>query len=46
MKALLKKYEQIALEGQISKPQGDLDLLTVNISDAHARIRTILSISD
>ncbi len=34
-----EKIEQIALEGQISKPQGDLDLLTVNISDAHARIQ-------
>ncbi len=34
-----EKIEQIAMEGLISKPQGDLDLLTVNISDAHARIQ-------
>jgi hypothetical protein len=34
-----EKIEQIALEGLISKPQGDFDLLTVNISDAHARIQ-------
>lgn len=34
-----EKIEQIALEGLISKPQGDLDLLTVTVSDAHARIQ-------
>lgn len=34
-----EKIEQIALEGLLSKPQGDFDLLTVNISDAHARIQ-------
>lgn len=34
-----EKIEQITLEGMISKPQGDLDLLTVNIPDAHARIQ-------
>ncbi|MGV8095029.1 MAG: AsmA family protein [Mangrovibacterium sp.] len=34
-----EKIEQIALEGLISKPQGDFDLLAVNISDAHARIQ-------
>lgn len=34
-----EKIEQIALEGSVSKPQGELDLLTVNISEAHARIQ-------
>ncbi|MEL7586578.1 MAG: AsmA-like C-terminal region-containing protein [Prolixibacteraceae bacterium] len=34
-----EKIEQIALDGLISKPQGDFDQLSVNISDAHARIQ-------
>lgn len=34
-----EKIEEITLEGQITKPQGDLDLLTVRIPDAHARIQ-------
>ena len=34
-----EKVEQITFESQISKPQGDLDLLEIRISDAHAKIR-------
>ena len=34
-----EKIEKISLDGKITKPQGDLDLLTVNISNAHAQIR-------
>ncbi|MGQ7870346.1 AsmA family protein [Sunxiuqinia sp. sy24] len=34
-----EKIEQISMDGQISKPQGDFDLLTVKISKAHAQIR-------
>ena len=34
-----EKIEEISLEGQISKPQGDFDQLAVDISEAHARIR-------
>ncbi len=33
-----EKVEQISLDGKIEKPQGDLDLLTVTISDAHAQL--------
>lgn len=34
-----EKVEQISLDGQIKKPQGELDLLTVDVSKAHAQIR-------
>ncbi len=34
-----EKVEKISLESSISKPQGDLDLLTMNVSQAHAQIR-------
>jgi len=34
-----EKIEQIALEGLVSKPQGELDLLAVNIPEARARIQ-------
>ncbi len=34
-----EKVEKIALDGRISKPQGDLDLLEINVSEAHAQIR-------
>lgn len=34
-----EKIEQISMDGHISKPQGDFDLLTVNVSKAHAQIR-------
>jgi hypothetical protein len=33
------KIERISLDGKVTKPQGELDLLTVNISNAHAQIR-------
>ncbi|PTN08006.1 AsmA-like C-terminal region-containing protein [Mangrovibacterium marinum] len=34
-----EKVSQIALESSISKPQGELDLLQIEISQAHAQIR-------
>jgi len=34
-----EKIEQISLDGQITKPQGDFDLLTVDVSNAHLQIR-------
>jgi len=34
-----EKIEDISLEGQISKPQGDFDQLIVDIPEAHARIQ-------
>lgn len=34
-----EKVEKIALDGKIEKPEGGLDLLTVNVSKAHAQIR-------
>lgn len=34
-----EKIEQISMEGQISKPQGDFDQLVVDIGQAHARIQ-------
>ena len=34
-----EKAEQISLDGKIEKPQGDLDLLMVNVSDAHAQLQ-------
>lgn len=33
-----EKIEQISLESQITKPQGDLDSLVINIPNAYARI--------
>ena len=34
-----EKVENISLESSISKPQGDFDLLSVDVSKAHAQIR-------
>ncbi|WP_423127874.1 AsmA family protein [Gaoshiqia sp. Z1-71] len=34
-----EKIEQISLESSISKPQGDLDLLSIHVSEAQAKIR-------
>lgn len=34
-----EKVEQISLDGQITKPQGNFDLLTVDVSNAHIQIR-------
>jgi len=34
-----EKIEKISLDGRIAKPQGDLDLLSVKVSDAHAQLR-------
>jgi uncharacterized protein involved in outer membrane biogenesis len=34
-----EKIEDISMEGEISKPQGDFDLLVIDIPKAHARIQ-------
>ena len=34
-----EKVEQISLESTVNKPQGDMDLMIVKVSEAHAQIR-------
>lgn len=34
-----EKVDRISMDGRITKPQGDFDLMEINVSDAHAQIR-------